>query len=264
MNNLPILMTASVSTRGMAGADFSDEEREKMYINSLNWYIARFDSRKEKVQIVFVENSGWDLTNIKAKMKRSRYVTVELVSLSVDLFDISRGKGYNEFLLITKGIEASSVISRAFLKVTGRYPILNIEFFLKEASNKIGNGFVFYGDIKDHCLYQKLGLKWTGHIATSVLFASTVGNWRQNIEPQIERLNDYAGYWAENLLYDYMQPFRGTRECRVSCRFGRELHCGGVNGFKGSGWAKDNNSFLNRVNRLVGNLIRIFLPFFWF
>ena len=41
MIKLPILMTASVSTRGMAGADFSDEEREKMYLETLGFYEAK-------------------------------------------------------------------------------------------------------------------------------------------------------------------------------------------------------------------------------
>ena len=38
MNKLPLLMTASVSTRGMVGACFTDEEREKMYRESLMIY----------------------------------------------------------------------------------------------------------------------------------------------------------------------------------------------------------------------------------
>ena len=41
-NKLPILMTASVSTRGMIGADFSDAEREKMYLETLAYYIKEF------------------------------------------------------------------------------------------------------------------------------------------------------------------------------------------------------------------------------
>lgn len=36
MNKLPLLMTASVSTRGMIGACFTDEEREKMYCETLS------------------------------------------------------------------------------------------------------------------------------------------------------------------------------------------------------------------------------------
>lgn len=40
MEFLPILMTASVSTHGMKGACFSDEERYAMYLNSLTHYIS--------------------------------------------------------------------------------------------------------------------------------------------------------------------------------------------------------------------------------
>jgi hypothetical protein len=39
MNKIPLLMTASVATRGMKGADFTDEEREKMYLSTIRFYI---------------------------------------------------------------------------------------------------------------------------------------------------------------------------------------------------------------------------------
>ena len=44
---LPLLLTASISARGMKGACFSDEEREAMYLAALKWYL---------------ENSGWNLS----------------------------------------------------------------------------------------------------------------------------------------------------------------------------------------------------------
>lgn len=40
MKSLPILMTASVSTRGMEGACFSDHERYNMYLNTLIAYLS--------------------------------------------------------------------------------------------------------------------------------------------------------------------------------------------------------------------------------
>lgn len=36
---LPLLMTASVCTRGMINADFTAAEREKMYVEALTFYI---------------------------------------------------------------------------------------------------------------------------------------------------------------------------------------------------------------------------------
>jgi hypothetical protein len=38
---LPLLMTASVSTRSMKGACFTDEERETMYVSAIQFYISK-------------------------------------------------------------------------------------------------------------------------------------------------------------------------------------------------------------------------------
>ena len=55
---LPILLTASVETRGMKGAKFSAREREKMYVDTLNYYISDLSKRKGDFILVFAENSG--------------------------------------------------------------------------------------------------------------------------------------------------------------------------------------------------------------
>ena len=57
-------MTASVSTRGMKGADFSDEERETMYVSTLQHYIDNVLKGHPERRIVFAENSGWDKNRI--------------------------------------------------------------------------------------------------------------------------------------------------------------------------------------------------------
>lgn len=64
INNLPVLLTASVSTRGMKGALFSDEEREQMYISTLAFYI----NKMQGVKLIFAENSGWNLNVFKQKL----------------------------------------------------------------------------------------------------------------------------------------------------------------------------------------------------
>jgi hypothetical protein len=50
MNKLPLLMTASVSTRGMVGACFTDEEREKMYRESLMIYEKMLIGRVKRIK----------------------------------------------------------------------------------------------------------------------------------------------------------------------------------------------------------------------
>lgn len=68
MKYLPILMTASVSTRGMKGACFSDEERYGMYLGALRYYVDKFFIKPgavNDIKIVFADNSGWDLMSFR-------------------------------------------------------------------------------------------------------------------------------------------------------------------------------------------------------
>lgn len=118
MEILPILMTASVSTRGMKGACFSDEERYKMYLETLRHYISQFfiNSPKGNVKLVFADNSGWDLQTFHddlSKQFESEIINsnIEFISLPPELFDITKGKGYNELLMINLAIDKSVFIS---------------------------------------------------------------------------------------------------------------------------------------------------------
>lgn len=138
-------MTASISTRGMNGACFTNQERERMYMGALQYYSSVLP-KKDGFKIVFAENSGWDLTSIKNILRKTENADIEFISLSPACFDISKGKGYNELLLINHAIELSTCIrnSIGFMKVTGRYPIYNIRYFLDQACNFIleGGGFI--------------------------------------------------------------------------------------------------------------------------
>lgn len=83
---------------------------------------------EEKYKIVFVDNSGWNLSSITSYVEGNP--SIEFLSLNPADFDVTKGKGYNELLLINKAIENSVFIKEAggFVKVTGRYQytILNI------------------------------------------------------------------------------------------------------------------------------------------
>lgn len=264
-------MTASVSTRGMKGADFLDAEREAMYIATLEYYVG-IVKRDAGRKIVFADNSGWNLDRIATRIPIDAKASIEFISLAKDDFDISRGKGFNETVLINKVIEKSSSIraAGAFLKVTGRYPIFNLPYFLGEAENFISNGGQFYGDVKDHKIYDVLfpsnTAQWNGHAAYTVLFATTIDFWNANLSVLLPEINDYSGDWIECVWYRRLIGYRRNKDCRVSLRFRREPVCGGLQGSYGSSFAfsKDNNSRKAKFMRFVGNCIRICTPWLWF
>lgn len=207
METLPVLMTASVSTRGMKGACFEDSEREAMYAGALSFYIENLLKDKRQ-RIVFAENSGWDLKNIEARLPEHNARQIEFLSVPAELFDISKGKGYNELLLINEAVKRSRVLqnSGAFFKVTGRYPIYNLSYFLKCANRLMrGDRVKLYADIKDHSLYDWLHLGWCGHSFECRLFAVEKQYYMDNIAPLYAECDDYSGNLLEKILFGYVK-----------------------------------------------------------
>lgn len=141
---LPILLTASVDTRGMKGAKFSAEERERMYVSTLNYYVDGLSRREGEYQLVFVENSGWQKERIMRQLHRGDNVSVEYLALNPTLFPTEKGKSYNEMLLIDMATERSENVQKAgrFFKVTGRFPILNLGKLLSETINRGGKSTI--------------------------------------------------------------------------------------------------------------------------
>lgn len=265
---LPVLMTASVSTRGMKGACFDDATREAMYLESMRFYLKTIP----EYQIVFAENSGWDLAEMAKKIPEAAG-RVEWIALDPNDFDISKGKGYNESILMSLAVGKSMAIreSGAFMKVTGRYPIFNLKHYLKKAERLIfEKGGKFYGDIKDHKVFDLLfpnnTKKWNGHAAYTVLFACTNDFYTAELGPRYVECNDYTDDWIENVWFRVLKPYRGQRKSGVSLRFDIEPVCGGMQGSTAQtiAFSQSNRSFKARVALFVGNCIRIFTPWFWF
>ncbi len=99
-------MTSSIDPRGMTIANFTPQEREQMYIEALEYYMLQFfhKGHKSNYRIVFVDNSGWDLSLIKSKVSAEFRNNVEFISLNPNDFAISRGKSYNHYWRRRKSI----------------------------------------------------------------------------------------------------------------------------------------------------------------
>ncbi len=274
--NLPILMTASVCTQGMKGARYTDLEREQMYIGALSYYLHDLLSSDPQQKIVFAENSGWDLNRLKTALSGYDIDRVEFIALPKEAFDISRGKGYNELLLINLAIEKSATIQErgAFFKVTGRYPIYNLSHFIRKASEALERGVVFYCDVKDHCIFDMLHLGWCGHSADARLFAVKVSYYQKHIGCKYRELNDYDGHLLEGLLFQNVKQAYGkgrnrftgaVADGKIIARFSREPVFGGMEGsmIDAVSFSADQNSLKNKIKRLIGNGFRLFLPWIW-
>lgn len=268
--NIPILMTASVSTRGMKGACFTDEEREKMYIDTLDFYLSNLLKENPSQAIVFAENSGWDLNGLQSKLQNRNLTgggNLEFISLSPELFNISKGKGYNEMILMTETVKRSKLIGKAgcFFKVTGRYPIYNLGYYLPKATQALlTDGYDLFCDIKDHKIYDWIGNGWNGHSFDCRLFAVTNNYYLNKLAPLYASCDDYKGaHLLEDILF---KAVKTDSSLKVIDRFKREPVLGGFAGhsINAISFSQSHNSTKEKVKRFIGNSIRTLTPWFKF
>lgn len=258
---IPILLTATVNPNGMQGASFSVEERAQMYIEAIRFYVNRASFGKT-FSMVFAENSN------SIEVVRRAFDNVEgleWLDVSGPEYDQSRGKGFNETVIIKKAVETSEFIRKSgrFFKVTGRLKVLNIENLLKECSE---SGLRFKADCKDHRVYEWLRMPINGHSGECRYWFATSGFFMQTMWKYQERLNDYGEqmFLAEDAMLAVCRETRGQKGCkdrfrtqaRISGRGGHDLGKG-LSFF----YSTDNDSFALKLKCFVRQLLRWLLPF---
>lgn len=265
---IPILLTASVDTRGMSGAKFAALEREKMYVDTLNYYIDDLGERDGIFELVFAENSGWNKHSILSKLHSSDNVYIEYISIDYNLFDQKKGKGYNEMLMLDIASEQSSTIQNygAFFKLTGRFPILNLYALLKEVEKRGGENMQFYGDCKDHNLYDWLRMPINGHAGECRYYAVSLVFWNKYFRNQYVNLDDFKGPLIENFFLDVMRRTKGV--IGVNCRFETQAQFSGNGGHSlGDGlsffYSTNNDSALMKFKRSLRQIVRWCFPWWW-
>ena len=89
--------------------------------------------------IVFVENSGFDLSELRAIASESRQHPVEFLSFHCPPFDGNLGKGYGEMFCLEHCLEHSETLRSAtrFVKVTGRYYLKNARAFMAYVAMRV-------------------------------------------------------------------------------------------------------------------------------
>lgn len=131
---ISILMTASIDATGCSGARFSASKRLRQYKSAFRFYLKQL-RRLKGCQLVFCENTGWDLLGFRAMVPKELQSRVKIVSLPLDGFNKWYGKTYNEMLLIDKALKMPGVFQDSdcvVIKVTGRYPIYNIQKLVED------------------------------------------------------------------------------------------------------------------------------------
>lgn len=254
---IPVLLTATVNPQGMVGASFSVGERAAMYAEAIRFYQSR------QVPVVFAENSG--STDAVRALVESQ-ASVEWLDVSGDEYDQSRGKGYNETLLIARAVRQSPMIREAgcFFKVTGRLKLLNIERMLREC--RAIEGLQLLADCKDHRVYEWLGMPINGHAGECRYWFASSQFFVERMLPKLPLLNDYGEqpFLAEDAMLMVCRETRGEKGCRD--RFRTQARISGRGGHDlGKGlsffYSTDNDSIALRLKCSLRQLLRYILPF---
>lgn len=254
-------MTATINTNGMDGLSVENiDERIGQYVKTLQYYV----NSDCVSQIVFVENSGWDLSWLSRQVTTNGKVEIEYVSLDLNDFPRERGKGYGEFCLLDEGVLRSQLIKAAthFVKVTGRFPIVNLSRLLKEAESK--GDIKLFCDLKDHKIYDWLGLNWDGHHGDTRFYVVSKDFYNTNFMGKYRELDDSKGLGAEWLMYQVAKD--NICNPGVYCRFKTEPIFSGKAGHmpKSIIDSNDYSGSKQRIKRGCRQLGRKLVPWFWF
>ena len=271
MIQIPLLLTATVNPQGMKGANFDPKERVEMYVSALEFYA------KKGLKVVFAENSGWIRDGLAVSGEwlevMEKFDNVELVDVSGPEYDQSRGKGYNETILLHKAVQKSRFVQEAgcFFKITGRLKVINIEKLLKEClyiDERLavrGERLLFLADCKDHKVYEWLHMPINGHAGECRYWFASTEFFEKYMWPRYDELNDYEPniFLAEDLMLDVCRKSRGMAGCRD--RFRTQARISGKGGHKlGKGWSffysTDNDSFALRAKCFIRQCLRWCMP----
>ncbi len=183
--NTIILLSACIDPNGMLYTKLVDmETRKEQYIKALHFYL-----KETTAKIVFVENTGYDLSsNFLKFIDEGR---LEMITFNGNDYDRSLGKGYGEAQIVKYAVNNSKFIksNSTIVKITGRHCCENIVKVINWCTNK-------------KTVYAQLILDEKKNImCDSRLFVAPRTFLMFFFLPFIEDLNDSKFFFFEHLLY---------------------------------------------------------------
>lgn len=231
LNKKAILITGTIVPNSVFVAHTSVEQRRQEYIDGLIFYKSQFPNDT----IFFLENSSYNFSK-----DTSFYSLLENNQITLIKFPVSNkikeGKGYQEFEMIDSAIDSLKNNYDYFIKVTGRYKILNI----KDITN-IKNTLLIADSHKVHKVTQ-----------TNV-FCVKGSFYNNHLKNLYTKSNDSEGIFIEHVVYDKLvkdQLFQKT-----SLFYKNPI----ITGFSGSyGGTLNRNKYKMMLRNIERLILRIF------
>lgn len=178
-------------------------------------------------------------------------------------FDNSKGKGYNEYLMIKLALERSETLRECthFLKLTGRYPMLNIREMIGDMERRGHNKAMMF-DVKEFRLYEILrGTSYGSRWGDSRFFLMSVDFYRKHLINCYQEMDDRIyGRYAEDYIYYLSVKYRKNKAC--SFRFRHQVQFGGQSG--DACFDEHYASLKNQCKNKVRRALRVLFPNVWF
>lgn len=247
-NKASLILTASVDPCGMHDSPFSPSEREQQYIDALEYYV---ENHKAVRNIIFAENSGWNLERIKSQFGD----TTKIIFLSFNQNNYSRnlGKGYGELKLISDALDSQQLSSsHLFVKITGRLKILNLDLILNQ----------FNESIELMCDTRSIRVRFWNKKhqpvhADSRLLVFTREFFDLQLRNKLSKIDESKGVYLENILYAIVEATKGDNN--VIRRFETEPHFLGYGAHMGG---KNYSSLRQRIKAHARQVSRKLFPNF--
>jgi hypothetical protein len=181
-NKKAILITGTIVPNSVFVAHTNVEQRKQEYIEGLLFYKAQFPND----DIYFLENSSYDFENDMP------FRTILLNNnITLNKFPISNkiqeGKGYQEFEMLDASIERLKNSYNYFVKVTGRYKVLNIKQLIQTKNIEL-----IADSHKKH------------HVTQTNVFCVKGSFYNKHFKNLYLKSNDSEGVFIEHVIYDYL------------------------------------------------------------
>ena len=161
-------------------------------IDRLNDYKETFNkwcNNKLVDKIIFIENSGYDLSFFKNKAKDFPQKEIEIISSNLNnTFQKKLGKGYGEYLCFKEIIDKSTIYKNTefFIKITGRYYMNNYIKFFNEFKKKKADIYI--------CIKNNLSF------AESHVFCGSKRFFSNYVISSASKIDDSIGVFMEHCL----------------------------------------------------------------
>lgn len=172
-----IVLTGTIIPNSTFVLHSNFKERKQEYLAAIKYY-------KDFAPVYFLENSTYPLVSDQDFIGIKNIFLRKFPASE----NLDRGKGYQEFEMINKWLKTENVIPKRFIKITGRYKILNFKNIFRECLAKKTD-------------YLLIDRHKRSLLAMTRLFCMDTDYFKRYLMDIYLDCNDQNGDWVERVLY---------------------------------------------------------------